>query len=146
MFRVGDNSSMLMKWSAMDNEQISTQEVVEKEVNTGEGTDDRAYQDGMVKVGGRGGRVIQTRIQSGIQRSSRTLLINEYVENHQLPKGKKDILPSQPSVSQQSATQLLNSHFAEPVGGWIRSYGGGDGYTIVFDDSFEHEVSLVYML
>lgn len=28
----------------------------------------------------------------------------------------------------------------EPVGGWVYSYGGGDGSAIVFDDSFEHEV------
>jgi hypothetical protein len=29
---------------------------------------------------------------------------------------------------------------SEPAGGWIYSYGGGDGHAIVFDDSFEHEV------
>jgi Aspartyl/Asparaginyl beta-hydroxylase len=25
-------------------------------------------------------------------------------------------------------------------GGWVSSYGAGDGHAIVFDDSFEHEV------
>jgi aspartyl/asparaginyl beta-hydroxylase (cupin superfamily) len=28
----------------------------------------------------------------------------------------------------------------EPVGGWVMSYGRGDGNAIVFDDSYEHEV------
>lgn len=35
---------------------------------------------------------------------------------------------------------FTNLEINGPQGGWVESYGGGDGNAIVFDDSFEHEV------
>jgi hypothetical protein len=40
-----------------------------------------------------------------------------------------------------AATTAASTEEPQPVGGWVLNYGRGDGHAIVFDDSFEHEVS-----
>ena len=133
MFRAGDNSSMLMKWSTMEGK-----EDVKNRIE-GKGAEKEIFSDSGVQVVGRGGRLIQTKIQSGIQRRVKSPMndADTHDDKYELGKEGNDLESSH-------ATHLVSqpdSQFAEPMGGWLRSYNGGDGHSIVFDDSFEHEVS-----